>query len=171
MGPTTTTAAPIPPRATRRRDIVLVIAAYAALAAFTFQLGEGWAPIRELTFLGGVILLAWLGGYKRVFRPAQVIANPSTACGLDERQLALRQRAYTRAYNVLGPVTLIALLYAEAAQGTRAWLPQTFFDWQLVFWTVWGVWIGTPSAVLSWEEPDPQPDVDDHPALAAQEAR
>jgi hypothetical protein len=143
-------------RRMRRRVVVamyagwVVIATIVLLRSFT---SPGWFWAMELITLPStlfqIIWFVWLG---RTYVNAPVLADEE----LDERLLQVKNRAYRRAYRVLAPVAISVWLLSLFA---LAWQPN---DHGKVMATmlVMGVALvaGTlPTAIVAWQEPDPEP--------------
>jgi hypothetical protein len=74
---------------------------------------------------------------------------------VDERVVAVRNRAYWLAYVTLSSlVAFVALVAWIAADASRmAWQP-TADQLHAFLWGIFGLAIGLPSAVLAWTEPE-----------------
>jgi hypothetical protein len=75
----------------------------------------------------------------------------------DERQLALRDRAFFRAYQwICGLLALLLLSWYLASSGRALplWYPRTAADFNLVFLTFIVVSVTLPHALLAWWEED-----------------
>jgi hypothetical protein len=74
---------------------------------------------------------------------------------LDERELALRNRAYQRAYTLIGCGALLALIYVQLAfdgdDRLRWWLPASYEEASRLFWGVFLVAVTLPAALLAWD--------------------
>lgn len=76
---------------------------------------------------------------------------------LDPLELELRQKAYSRAYHVLGVVALIAVFYMQVAADMEAkftlWRPTTSEHWQGVMWGALLYVFMLPTTLLAWSLP------------------
>lgn len=74
---------------------------------------------------------------------------------IDERMVAVRNRAYWLAYTVLGAVVTLGLVAAWiASDATRIeWRPGPA-EFQAAMWTMLSLTVGLPSAVIAWSEPE-----------------
>ncbi len=74
---------------------------------------------------------------------------------LDERERALRNRAYQRAYMILATGALLALTYVQLAFDSddrlRWWLPASYEEASRLFWGAFLVAITLPAALLAWD--------------------
>jgi len=98
-------------------------------------------------FVGLAVLASARGGVWK-------LANEPDA-RLDERQRAVRDRAYRRGYALLGAAVVLAATYLALALAFGWPLPRSTGAVQMVLWTVIVVTITIPAAVLAWTEPDP----------------
>ncbi|ADI15602.1 hypothetical protein [Truepera radiovictrix] len=118
-----------------------------------------WEPSKALGGAGFALLLL-LGlltvlGYVLICVFQLVLLWPQPGGMLDERQLAVRDRAFRVSFWVLSASVLFAALYGYlAADSGLFWLPQTSSERQAVFWGVWLFVTTLPAAVLCWLEPD-----------------
>lgn len=107
------------------------------------------ATAHQLSIIGSIIFyLCFLALYLATGRLAEEFGGPFSGGRADERQRALRNRAYLWAY----------LIFGFAIGSLWFWpLPDTLG----VFWKVFAFFslYGTlPTAVIAWLEPDPVPD-------------
>ena len=85
---------------------------------------------------------------------------------LDERQLAVCDRAYGRAYGILGAVFMSVVLYAMLAAlpgllgGVDLPTPRTVSDFALLILLFAHLDVSLPAAVVAWTEPEPLLDED-----------
>ena len=70
--------------------------------------------------------------------------------GLDERQLAIRQRRYGQAYVTFVTSVFLALLYDHIAADAGWWLPDRKLDAEWLFWGVWVFGLTLPSVLIAW---------------------
>jgi hypothetical protein len=85
---------------------------------------------------------------------------------LDERQLAVRNRAYYYAYGILAGVFGLSVLYAMVATlpgsagGADLPMPSTLNAFTLLILLISHLAISLPASVVAWTEPDPLFDED-----------
>lgn len=143
----------IPPRLTRRRDVVLLFAGYPLGTWALFQLlaGNRWFG---LAHIGWVLLLLIGLAIPRVGRVGKAIADDADA-RLDERQLALRNSAYTDAYRFVSGLVLIGCIAIALGSDLRQpWVPTGYEEWNAIVWGLFIYLTSLPSAILAWREPD-----------------
>lgn len=146
--PTTPAFQPVP-RAVRR---TLILAAYLGYLGMVLAWSLLDPPARWFLVLPlGLIAVVAGGG---LLMPQILGVSDGADAMLDERQTALRNRAYLNGYRVLGALTILAALYCMLAQGAGWWLPRTDLALQAVFWGVWLLVTTLPTALLAWTEPD-----------------
>lgn len=75
-------------------------------------------------------------------------------CALDEREVALRNRAYLTAYTILGVGAIMVALYALIAFEAGLWLPNEYAQAYAILWGVLILVTMLPASVLAWGEPD-----------------
>ncbi len=76
---------------------------------------------------------------------------------VDERQIALRDRAFFRSYQcVCALISLLLLSWYVARDEPRLhlWYPRTSGDFNLVFWAFLVLTVTLPHALLAWWEQD-----------------
>ena len=71
---------------------------------------------------------------------------------LDERQRQVRDRAFRRAYEMLGPIVVVPLMTA-AFLGHLLGLRLAGAGLQVWGVAIMGLWFGFPSALIAWGEP------------------
>jgi hypothetical protein len=77
---------------------------------------------------------------------------------LDEREVAVRDRAYLESYRVFTGFTAVAVLLAAIAPDVLDRpIEYTFETVQPVFWGVLHYALVLPSAFVAWREPDIDP--------------
>jgi uncharacterized membrane protein len=130
----------------------LVLAAIVSLWSLNLR---AWFPAMELfliaTVLAQVVFFVWLG---RTYVNAPRLADAE----LDERLLQVKNQAYRRAYLVLAPVATSAWILSL---GAMQWQPNEqgkIIAIALLFGVA--MLAGTlPTAIVAWQEPDPEPTV------------
>lgn len=73
---------------------------------------------------------------------------------LDERQRQVRDRAFRRAYEIIGPI-VFAMLMVAVFLGHLLDLRPIVAGLQTWGVAIMGLWIGFPSALIAWGEPRP----------------
>ena len=83
---------------------------------------------------------------------------------LDEFELALRHRALSWGYSVIGAALLVAILYFGVASDSGLWVPDDYEEFNALFWGTFLYVALLPTAFLAWttgndddsdEVPDP----------------
>lgn len=80
---------------------------------------------------------------------------------LDERQLALRDRAHYRAYQILGVLFVLTIVYAMLAtvlDGVGLPTPETSAQFSGLIFLLTLLVASLPASMIAWFEPDPVPD-------------
>lgn len=72
----------------------------------------------------------------------------------DERQTAVRHRAFVRAYAILAALLCAACVYSAIAFDAGFWIPDAGARHPILFGLVF-LTASLPSAVIAWTEPDP----------------
>jgi hypothetical protein len=143
-------------RRMRRRVLVGIYGGWlliVALVSFWSLNFRSWFPAMELvliaTVISEIVFFVWLG---RTYINAPRLADKE----LDERLLQVKNQAYRRAYLVLAPLATSAWILSLAA---LQWQPNDqgriiaialLFAVAMVAGTL-------PTAVVAWQEPDPEP--------------
>jgi len=147
-------AAPETPRVVRRALVGAALAGYPVFVAAWIGLptlgvtGIPWALVVAALGLG--VILAAIALYQFRRRMAQ-----SPDRDLDERQIAIRDRAYLVSYRAFSAIVLGGLLVAGILPDVLDRpLAVTFEAVQPVFWGAFLYSIILPSAVVAWQEPD-----------------
>jgi hypothetical protein len=156
---------PLPTQAARRRAVVLLWTAFAGyLAASMLTRGDDLA--------GAMSALAMLVGIGCLFSIARAVRWGHGGCaGLDEREMAARDRGHYLAYRVQSWFTLAVVVYTTVAVRVDAlWLPATG---QQAAGAVAAVAVAMgllPITLVAWGEPDFLLD-DEEPAMPRQSIR
>lgn len=144
------------PRAVRR---VLVVLA-AALVVLVLALTQADGAVANVAFW--LALIAWVGIVVRVDRALQGLPERPDG-SLDERELALRNATYHRAYRIVSGLG-IALLVAAVVGTELAARGAPGFDLAasllLLFVGYVAVVLNLPWMALAWRLPDPLGEVD-----------
>jgi hypothetical protein len=146
-------AGALPSQAVRRRDVILLFASYPLGTAMLHALlGDStWYGLSHIVLT--VTILATLAIF-RVGRADRRIADDIDA-RLDERQIAQRNAAYLAAYRVVSGVAVLGCIWI--ALGTDKgwwWIPDSYNEWNDIFWGLFILTTSLPAAILSWREPD-----------------
>jgi hypothetical protein len=99
--------------------------------------------------------LAHVAGYRICFNDADAwkVANGSES-SLDERQIRVRNLAYTEAYRIVAGAFALGVIYSGTAYQQGYWLPT---GWGQIDSIIWGVLLSVillPPAFIAWTEPD-----------------
>ena len=91
-------------------------------------------------------------------------ANSKVPRGFDERQISIRDRAYHRAYRILGNLFLLTVacvvLYARYDAARFLPLPETSTEISGMLLASTYLVATLPASVMAWIEPDPPDDED-----------
>lgn len=146
---------PLPPERPARTRFPrwMVLAIYAAYP-MGLALLEGTSGL--VGHVAGLVLitlsfvLAW-----RLWQTPFWRAGNQPDSALDERERALRDRAYRRAYSIAGAAVLLGLVYVQFAFDSddriRFWLPASFDEASRLFWGAFLVLVTLPAAILAWD--------------------
>lgn len=143
----------------RARRRLLVTAMYLGLAAYAGAIafwGDRWWVL-----LFVVPLLGSFAIYFRFILPIAKEVNKKAPKKLDERQLAVRGRAYYRAYRIIGTLFLAVVAYAMIAaeiEVVRLPFPRTGTQFSGLILASTILYATLPASVMVWIEPDPLPD-------------
>lgn len=132
-----------------RPSVVAMYGCYAAGLATFLAAGPGLVRAIGLALMVAAGLVAF-----RLYRSPYWRAGSETATGLDEREDALRARAYKRAYSVVAGFWLIGLIYVALAFDdgrVRLWLPSTYQQANALFWGVMLLVTTLPASLLAWD--------------------
>lgn len=139
---------------TRRR--LLVTAMYLCLAAYAglVSLGEArwWAMLSFGPLLVAVVI------HFRYVLPVAREANKKSPSRLDERQLAIRDRAYYHAYRILGAFFVLLIIYAmlvTLSDSMRLLVPTTGAQFSGVIFASTLLVASLPASIMAWIAPDP----------------
>jgi hypothetical protein len=152
LSPIHASPAPLPHRAQRRRLIVTMYVLCPALIGVCWWLHVVVHPAFSFGMLGvtGVLILLWSQLTSR-----QYLTNVPLG-QLDERQQAVRGRAYQKAYHLLTGLLVILGIYVSMGSLTAQWfLPRDFAAWAITFFALTFLITSLPSAMFAWSEPDP----------------
>jgi hypothetical protein len=148
---------------TRARRRALVAAAYLSLGASVAAAGLGGdrGGTAAQVAASALLLVAFTAYLVLLHLTHHSRTNPSTL--LDERGLAVRDRAYRRAYGMACWLVAGGLGYAWiVARSGAGWMPEEPRDWAGVLAIACYLLISFPPAVIAWTEPDlPVEDAED----------
>lgn len=118
-------------------------------------------PIGALTVAWGDSLLAAVAGYGLILMSlicVMVVMGTSVqrVVGeqpdrLDEYELKLRSRAMSTAYICLSVLALLAIIYAAIGTDKGLWVPDSYEEYNGLFWGVFLFTSMLPSASLAWQ--------------------
>lgn len=118
-------------------------------------------PIGALTVAWGDSLLAAVSGYGLVLVSlicVTIVMGTSfqRVVGeqpdrLDEYELKLRSRAMSAAYICLSVLALLAIIYAAIGTDKGLWVPDSYEEYNGLFWGVFLFTSMLPSASLAWQ--------------------
>lgn len=145
----------------RRRLAVLVMYLFMALflGAFTgFSTLENIPGVwRWLMAACSIVLLLQLGSAFYALRDVTGDVANQRGNDLDEREHAIRDRAYYRAYKILSSIALCVLFYYVIALDSNVLplrVPQAEGSRMAVFLCAFLLVTTLPTAILAWDEPD-----------------
>jgi hypothetical protein len=142
------------PRLVRRVVVAIVLLGYPLLVAAWVGLPMVGVPPLVWALTVGVLALAVIGGAGALYAYRHAMAQAPDS-QLDERQIAVRDRAYLSAYRVFVALVLVALLLAGVVPDILDRpLEMTFETVQPLFWGAMLYSIILPSAIVAWQEPD-----------------
>lgn len=141
-------------RSSRR---LLVVAIYFGLFAYTAETPIGgnswWIFAAGLLGIGATMVI-----YGSLLLPfTQKIADKKES-ELDERQVAIRNRAHRTAYQILGSLVIVALVYTQISLdyfSNSPWAPSITED-SMTAVALGAIWliITLPTSIIAWTEPD-----------------
>jgi hypothetical protein len=133
--------------------LAALIAGYVLMARTTGRPGRplftGW-----LLFYGAYMVSAFL----RIFGPRFV---PTALHLLDEREMAVKMRAYALSGILLTGIAMLGCFYVGAAGVLGLWAPHTPNDWIATGFGLQAAAMLVPTLIASWLEPRPTGDQDD----------
>jgi hypothetical protein len=124
----------------------LSLLAYPA-GALTLALGPDTAATSIAGY--GLILLALVSYAPLIGSSIQRIVGEEVKM-LDEYELRLRGRALSLSYATFTGLAMLAVLYAAIASDKGAWFPDSYEDFNGVFWGIFLYASVLPTAILSW---------------------
>jgi hypothetical protein len=151
----------IQPRTLRWTPLFVLAALIAGyvLMARTLDVA-GRPPVTRSFFVG---LLLFYGAYLaaallRIFGPRMV---PTARHPLDERETAVKMRAYALSGIFLTGIAMLTCFYMGAADVLRLWHPRVPNDWIALGFGVQAIAMLLPTWIASWLQPRPAADQDD----------
>jgi MFS family permease len=143
------------PRAARRRLVVITYIAYILLITAMMLSQAVYSPFitrASLTIFGGVVAIGWW----KLNQFAQSYVVSSAHRIVDERERSVRDRAFSRAYQVVCSAVALGLIYGMIATSADAhlWIPRTMDDFHSLLWVFLILSVTLPHALIAWWEPD-----------------
>lgn len=133
--------------------LAALVAGYGIMAQATIGLDRkfllGW-----LLFYGAYLTAAFL----RVFGPRFI---PTALHPLDEREMAVKMRAYALSGSLLVSLAMLGCFYLAFAAVLRLWQPRNPNDWVSLGLGMQAVAMLLPVLIASWIEPRPAPNQED----------
>ena len=71
---------------------------------------------------------------------------------VDERQVTIRNQAYRYAYMLVSTFIVVVLIYMSVATDKGYWVPNSYTEYNAIFWGVFLLTITLPSSILGWTE-------------------
>lgn len=137
----------------RRRRWILAMYLCAAAVVLWFTFGDNhWS-----LWLAVVPMIAAATLYFKLVVPIRESLTEKEDRALDERQLAVRNRAYFYAFRLLGLMVFGAVLYGASAAGSggpELPMPRTTSDFGTLGVLVAFLLGSLPASVAAWTEPD-----------------
>jgi hypothetical protein len=146
------------PRATRRVAVLVAALAFPllVLAWYGLRAADAHPIIWAAGVIGAVVILA--ASARGLYTWQHALANQPDAT-LDERQVAIRDRAYLIAYRLFATgVTLTLLVLGIGADVLDPVIAVTFDTVQPFFWAATYYALVLPSAAVAWSMPEAPPD-------------
>ncbi len=107
------------------------------------------AGVRLLPAIAGLVAFVMVGVLRHVVRMAADLPDSL----LDEREIAVRDRAYLYAYRAVASLAPLALFAVYLSMDIWDYVPTSNHLWA-IGWSTLIAAVGAPSAVLAWIEPD-----------------
>jgi hypothetical protein len=150
------TARSLPGRAARRRLVAAVYLAYLATAVAACLVEARVGPVLAALLPLVLMAVAISGGY--LLRRAVGMLADLPDAEADERQRAVRDRAYVHAYRLFTSSMVVVAVYGTIAWDSRQrlnlWLPDTWTQAQALMWGILLAGFTLPTAVVAWCEPE-----------------
>lgn len=145
-------------QAKRRLFVTLMYTSYIAIAILPGFARAQSGPFAMLGLLavgtaGLVLFGCWLA-LTGLLREYGSPGDTRLFTSRDERQTAVRHRAFVRAYAILAALLCVACVYATIAFDAGLWLPDANSRRPILFGLIF-LCASLPSAVIAWTEPDP----------------
>jgi len=132
----------------RRFLVVSIYGCYAAYAGLMAVPGKVWTALAIAFFVAG--LLALWGLFHRTNYWNWGNAPDGT---LDEREVAVRNRAYRLAYSAFtGTALLTGFYFSVAVEKSWLWKPATYDETSRLVWAFLLLGMTLPSAILAWDD-------------------
>jgi hypothetical protein len=136
------------------------LAVLALYGAYPFAVGMfAQGPTHPAWYGAGLAPMAVVAMTFWVLNQFSVPYAEASGAAPDERQVEVRNRSFFRAYQFLAGITSFWLLYQSLGISVQRklpqlWLPQTYSEHSVVFWTFLILALTVPNAILAWAEPD-----------------
>lgn len=159
---TATLSRPAPsrlPQRTRRYIVsALLGAAIGALATVAYVPDGSFAAAVAKLVTASATVLGF--GYTMTRSAIWFLGNaPDSA--LDERERAIRDRAYVKAYGVFAGLAIISAFYLlDLGPDLGLPVPGDYGDWWALVWFFVMLGVGLPAGFVAWDLPDPIIDFD-----------
>ena len=151
----------IQPRTLRWTPLFVLAALIVGYVLMARTLDSAGRPAVTRTFFTGLLLFygAYLAAaFLRIFGPRFV---PTARQPLDEREMALKMRAYALSGILLTGSAMLGCFYLGAAEVLRLWHPRVPNDWIALGFGVQAVAILLPTWIASWLQPRPAAEQED----------
>jgi len=148
----------IGPRRRRRRSVVALYGSYFVICASSAIAATAPGKPAQLAALALLIAGVASAAYGVVTLMGRTFANAPNIRedAFDERQLARRNAALSRAYPIVGMCTAVGLVYTLFGDIWPA--IRNFTVIEALFWASFLLAISLPSSIIAWTEPDPLPE-------------
>jgi hypothetical protein len=138
----------------RRLLVLVALLGYPLFVGAWAGLGGDRIPVLAWGLMVGLLGAGVLGASWALYRFRRAMAQAPNAM-LDERQVAVRDRAYLDAYRLFTSITLLVLVVAAiGADLADVSVELSFEVLQPIIWGTILYAIVLPSAVVAWREPD-----------------
>lgn len=159
---TATLTRPAPSRLPRRArrliitGVVLLAAAALVTVAVMPEGSLGGSLAKLVTAIGTV------AGFTLVMtRSASWFLGNAPDSELDERERAIRDRAYFKAYGVFAGLAIVCAFYMlDLGPDLGLWTPESHNQWWAIVWVFVMLGLGLPAGFVAWDLPDPVTDFD-----------
>ncbi len=146
---------------TRRRRRWLIMAMQIGMVAYALAFTFAGANSLWLVLLILCLQALYMLIFFWMLRPVAREISDRNVSDLDERQIAVRDRAHHHAYQVLAMVILTVTAAPMAASlyfGVDLPLQMTAWHFVGLFLFFMNLGVSLPASVIAWTEPDPEPE-------------